>query len=990
MVLMVIIVPLEATDNAKAISNNAVNHSNLSQRSNQITSTINRELVVDAHGNDEKPQNHWHEVIVKWRVGAMMPEIPGTKLLAKDMEERIAKLAVDEAITVQDIIAFADIYTELEYAQPNYRYKIQAIPNDSEYQEQWHHAKVNLPSAWNTHNSNKNIVIAVLDTGVDLTHPELTPNLVPGYNIIDPNLSVQDDYGHGTQVAGILGAAGNNMKSGTGVLWNTRIMPIKVLDGTGEGDDYSIGQGIRYAVKNGAKIVVLSLGDRLYSRHMDEAVQYAEEQGVLLIAATGNNSSTINYPAAFPTVLAVGASDENDLVPSYSNFGPEIDVVAPAQGIYTTTLRGQMTYNSGTSMAAPIVAGIAGLIYNKYPDMEPWQVRQLLRQSSVDVGEPGWDQYSGYGRVDAYRALNIKPEIDIWKTNNSYQQAKPFPQGTLLDAALTGINDADWFYIDVKHSGKVQVNLQSQYRGLNMTWYRLNSGDADIKISPIIYSSSRTLEAGRYYVRVGVNDWNAVVKSLQQLGIHQSQYNLTPIKYRLDHKFVIAEDKWELNNTIKQAAAVDIYSPIIATFHRDVDHDWYKVDLPYAGELVIEVVNSYGRMDPVLTTSQTFTDDYRKYKVTDDHAQGAGEFWRGDVKAGTFYFMVADYQLKNHPVPYQIKLTYLPKYEDRWEPNGWRQDAPMISRGYDINGFLDGNNDVDWFAFLVEETMKIEFEITEMLPNEMLEGVQLNVKVFESTKELPTYSYVLTNQQQSLFNGNFSPGVYYVQLARTGIENTNNRQVPYKLRLNKLALASDNQAPSNPIKLFTDINNEELKTAVAFLNERDIVYGFPDNTFRPSQSLTRAEIASLLLRAMEVYNLAGNPRVDTQDNMQDVFTDIDSRHWAYPNMQLAVSRGLLIGFDDSTIRPNQPVTRAQLAAMLHRAFDNQMQQQFSLINIDLTLLDVPPEHWAYQDVIVNSTLGLMEVFDGQRFLPNQYASREQVALALYKLLSSNF
>jgi hypothetical protein len=298
----------------------------------------------------------------------------------------------------------------------------------------------------------------------------------------------------------------------------------------------------------------------------------------------------------------------------------------------------------------------------------------------------------------------------------------------------------------------------------------------------------------------------------------------------------------------------------------------------------------------------------------------------------------------------------------------------------------------------------------------MLEGVQLNVKIFESIKELPMYSFALTNPQQSAFKGNFSPGVYYVQLTRAGTETAINRQVPYQLRLNRLDLASDNQVPSNPIKLFTDIDNEELKTAVEFLNERDIVYGFPDNTFRPSQYLTRAEIASLLLRAIEVndssdkvqdsqaYGQMENTHIDLQEDMQediqdnlmeedvgiDKFTDIDSRHWAYPNMQLAVRQGLLVGFDDATIRPNQPVTRAQLAVMLHRAFNNQIQQQFSLINIDLSLLDVAPEHWAYKDIIVSSALGLMEVFEDQKFLPDQYANREQVALALYKLLSSNF
>ncbi|OEF97649.1 S8 family serine peptidase [Desulfuribacillus alkaliarsenatis] len=1068
MIMMVVAIPLEASHQSLA------DYKSLNTAASFASS--------DAYNYEaeptEKVQDHWHEVIVKWKYGTNPPSIPGTKLVTKDASERLAKLAVDEGISVQDVIAFAQNFSELEYIQPNYRYKLHTAPNDPEYVQQWHHQQINMERAWDIATGNADVVIAVLDTGVDLEHPDLMPNLVPGYNIINPEQPPIDDYGHGTQVAGVLGAVGNNQLDGTGILWHTRIMPIKVLDGSGEGDDFTIGQGIRHAVRNGADIIVLSLGDRLYSKHMEEAVKLAEQEGVLLIAATGNNGSTVNYPAAFPTVLAVGASDANDRVPSYSNFGPEVDVVAPGQGIFTTTMRGQMTYNSGTSMSAPIVAGIAALILKKHPEMEPWQVRQLIRQSAVDIsGQNVWNQRSGYGRVDAYQALTVTPTIDIWSPNRTWEQAKEFPQGTNINSALNGVNDIDWFYIDVRHRGKVQVPFTTEYRGISMNWYYYDKQDdqTEGQLVPIIYSPDRTLEPGRYYIRIRVNNWEEIVRSLQQKGVRQSQFETRPLRYRMEHRFEIAADRYEPNNTINQAALIDIFQTerfeqgkpfvlIEGTLHQDGDFDWYKLDLPHPGELSIEVVNSYGRMDPVLTISKTLTTNIRDYDVVDDHAHGAGEFWRGDVSAGEFYFMVADYQLRSHPIPYQVKVTFNPSYEDRWEPNDTRLDAPNIVLNQNIYAFLDGNQDRDWFTFFVEDNSNIKIELTALLPDMVMEEVGLTARVFEATRETPSYIKTVENTRHLVLEETFSQGVYYIQLLRSGNEPSVSRQVPYMLQINNLsaestpprliieepvrdqvfstilvpvsgisdpgALITINnreiragldgsffteylfegtgiqtlrvkstndtgksieraiQVTYQPSIIFSDVITPELQQAVYYLTERNIVQGFPDGTFRPNRSLTRGEIVTLILRALnvnidqEASGLASTPSI----------RDVDRNHWAFNAMKVAIDRELIIGFADQSLRPDQTVTRAQLAVMLYRAFGEEYEQELDKLqtlesNPIIRYIDVPSGHWAYQDIKKSATLGYLIGFPGQIFLPDQAATRQQVAFALFRFIS---
>lgn len=326
----------------------------------------------------------------------------------------------------------------IEYAEPDYSASVAIIPSDPCWDNQWAPAKIGAPAAWEITTGNKEVIIAVLDTGVKLDHPDLAakiwtnPGEVPANGLDDDqngkvddvhgwhfyhlcsgadclpfeDSDPRDDNGHGTHVAGIAAAETDNEVGMAGMSWGAQLMPVKVLDQYGEGWYSDVIAGIVYATDNGADIINLSLGGEASSQSLQEAADYSHAEGVLLIAATGNIGGPVFYPAACDHVLSVGATDVDDRRPGFSNHGPEMDVAAPGVAIYSTwPWLGGYWYQSGTSAAAPHVAGLAALIWSVRPDLANDQVAQVISQTARDLGTPGWDEFYGWGRIDAYQAL---------------------------------------------------------------------------------------------------------------------------------------------------------------------------------------------------------------------------------------------------------------------------------------------------------------------------------------------------------------------------------------------------------------------------------------------------------------------------------------------------------------------------------------------------------------------------------------------------------
>jgi subtilisin family serine protease len=297
---------------------------------------------------------------------------------------------------------------DVEYAEPDHVATAVLTANDPRFTGggQWSLSKIEAPAAWDTTVGSENVVVAVVDSGVSASHPDLTGKVLRGYDFVNGDTDASDDNGHGTAVAGITAASTNNGVGMAGVSWNSMILPVKVLGANGSGSYSAMANGITWAADNGARIINLSLGGTSSSRTLQNAVNYAWSRNIILVAAAGNNgNSTPVYPGACANVVAVSATDSVDSRPSWSNYGSYVDVAAP--GVNVLTLSGANSYANwnGTSFSSPVTAGVVALMAAGNPGLSNAGVVDALLRNSDDIGAAGYDVYYGQGRVNARRAV---------------------------------------------------------------------------------------------------------------------------------------------------------------------------------------------------------------------------------------------------------------------------------------------------------------------------------------------------------------------------------------------------------------------------------------------------------------------------------------------------------------------------------------------------------------------------------------------------------
>ncbi len=339
---------------------------------------------------------------------------------------------------VLETAAALRLNSEIEFAEPNYL--VQAaeaitptIPNDPSWGNQWGPPDIQAPLAWSVTTGTASVIIAIIDTGVDLTHPDLADkiDLVDSTSFVTYTTSPQDDNGHGTHVAGIAAASSNNGLGITGMAWGARIMALKILNSAGTGSDSDLAAAMIYAADHGARIINLSLGDTAPSTPMEDAVNYAYVHGATVVAAAGNTGTqSVLYPAAYANAIAVASVDVNNNRSGFSNYGPSIDLAAPGSVIYSTMWPGNIRFCpgssycnvSGTSMATPHVAGAAALLASLPQFSTPDKIRAALQDTAKDLttsspsscqGGAGWDPCFGYGLVQAYAALRSGYRVTI-------------------------------------------------------------------------------------------------------------------------------------------------------------------------------------------------------------------------------------------------------------------------------------------------------------------------------------------------------------------------------------------------------------------------------------------------------------------------------------------------------------------------------------------------------------------------------------------------
>ncbi len=409
--------------------------------------------------HDDRPLYVPGQLIVKFR-----KQVPFAKRYRALAERRmtLAKslLLPDYALATfppdRDVLLMAASlarHPAIELAEPNYYRYADFAPNDPYYSYQWHFPKIQMPSAWDV-STGAGVIVAVIDTGVayeDYGPYAKAPDLggttfVAGWDFVNNDAHPNDDNSHGTHVAGTIAQTTNNGMGVAGIAYSASIMPIKVLDSAGSGTDQWVADGIVWAVTQGAQVINLSLGGPYPSSILEDAVNYAYSHGVTVVAAAGNENSSVIYPAAYESCIAVGAVRYDETRSYYSNYGPALDLVAPGGDIrvdqngdgYGDGIL-QQTFNphthdytdfaywffEGTSMATPHVSGVAALLIAHGNATTPDEIRAVMASTAKDLGPTGWDPEYGHGLIQAYEAL-----LSGWVTPTPTQPPSPLPTPT--------------------------------------------------------------------------------------------------------------------------------------------------------------------------------------------------------------------------------------------------------------------------------------------------------------------------------------------------------------------------------------------------------------------------------------------------------------------------------------------------------------------------------------------------------------------------------
>ncbi|MCP5062984.1 MAG: S8 family serine peptidase, partial [Ignavibacteriae bacterium] len=429
--------------------------------------------------------------------------------------DRFVSITIPKDIDPNSFIQNLANNSNIESVSKSVTYKICNAPTDSLYLEQWGLQSINAPEAWDLIPQNpKEIILAVIDTGIDYEHPDLK-NVIyinsgeigtdefgqdKSTNEIDDDgngfvddfrgwdfvnklnifpAELQDDFtdwdnnpfdenGHGTQISGIIGAEHNNIGI-AGVNPNIKLLNIRGFDKNGSGEEDDIASAILYAVKMGAKVINMSFGDEIYSEVLKDVIQYAYSKGVVLVGSSGNSASDLpHYPSGFNEVISVGSIQENDALSSFSNFGSTIDLVAPGSLIMTTSLDNTYKEVNGTSASTPFVSGTAAILLSIKDDISNEEVKQVLKSTSIDLGDEGWDIKYGAGKLNLLKAIELlvpseikinAPIQDYYVTDDNLDiiitvLAPSFQNFTLYFGI--GYNPTDWQNLEID-TGNEQV-----------------------------------------------------------------------------------------------------------------------------------------------------------------------------------------------------------------------------------------------------------------------------------------------------------------------------------------------------------------------------------------------------------------------------------------------------------------------------------------------------------------------------------------------------
>ena len=467
-------------------------------------------------------------------------KIESIELTGNKKERDTYILELNSSKPIEELIELYQKTGLFEYVEPNFvgnGHGFQTTPNDNNFNRQWSHyndgtfslsnstidADIDTDLAWDITQGDPNLIVAILDSGAKLDHPEFSGRIwlntnenqngidtdsnnyiddTNGWDFVNNDNDPTDDHGHGTNVTGIALASGNNDIGYAGVNWNSKIMICKILDNNNSGYYSWWAEAIYYAVDNGASVINMSAGGNGSSTLLENAISYAYNNNVPVVVSTGNQNSVIQYPARYTNAFAIGSTNSDDTrsVPFFwdttsgSNYGPELDFVAPGNFIYGLSYSSNTNYNSywgGTSQAAPLVTGLISLLLSVDSSLTITEIRTILEQSSEDqVGNSddtsGWDQYYGHGRINAFQALtNNTLSVSNFENTNKYLLVYPNPTTSGSNLKILNLINGENVITIYNMIGQYVYNTKSSTTNNSTTIYlpELNTGTYILKIN---------------------------------------------------------------------------------------------------------------------------------------------------------------------------------------------------------------------------------------------------------------------------------------------------------------------------------------------------------------------------------------------------------------------------------------------------------------------------------------------------------------------------
>ncbi|WP_027087164.1 S8 family serine peptidase [Cohnella panacarvi] len=799
-------------------------------------------------------------------------------------------------------------------------------------------------TAWSMLTNDVTSTVAVIDTGVDLNNPLLKPYLLPGKNFVNANRKPQDDNGHGTAVAGIIAAVAEAGETSGKARWKGRILPIKALDQNGSGDESKLTQAIAYAVEQGADIIVLSLGLKRDAPNLREAVEDAENKGVLLVAASGNDAAAlgskaaVQYPAAYASVLAVSGSEGIHPI-AQSTAGPEVDLSA-SWTVDTLAIGGGRVTMVGSSMGAPQVAAAAAMLKAMHPEWKPIQLREKLRGSAIRPESGPWDESIGYGFLAADDAVKPNAEADWREPNDTRAKAAVFPLGKEVAGAWSSPGDVDWYTLTIPYSGTLAIRKGA----VKLSLYAGKSSDEKAPLGSSKPEETRwQLQAGEYWLKV-----SRTANTASQ-GVYPA--------YKLTSSLAMAADAREPNDSAATASTLPSRSQQwTGTFHKRSDEDWTTISLPKDGEIMLSASADTSRIDLALMIQPAGG----PMTIADERGDGGSEqLVLKQAKAGKYYIRITN-AVSANPEPvigtYTVALEYITQYEDPYEPNNSPATATPLVVGERYAGIIATPQDVDWYRFTLSERKKVHVELSGIV-----DGATATIALRDRKQQTLNTWHNSQDSSELAKERVLDAGTYYVSVAADRAEQ--NR--PYRLLIG-----------AEPTQdAFIDLAGYRwANPSIQSLVDAGWLSGYSDGTFHPGAPLARGEAIVSLVRALELKKAAPTMR----------FKDIAAKSWLSESVAKADQAGWLSAYKSSQLHPSIAMTRAEAAELFAAAIKLKLSKQPKQAFKDVS----PKDPFAATAAALREQGWLSGYSDG-KFKPNATISRAEWSVLLAKLLKQS-